>query len=179
VETFLAVLGTLFVLWVLAMVIGFLLLRHTLRRRNRVVADTASPTPTSWLASPAAPARLHRRLRAAVAVATATPSELTGIADVRVDLTRRALELDRRLATAGRAKGPRRRGVLRDVATEIDDLDALAHRIDRLASRPAESLAVPEGQPELDRLSEQLAAYEDAADELAAIEREVQGELGT
>ncbi len=40
-------------------------------------------------------------------------------------------------------------------------------------------LAPPDGQPELDRLAEQLAAYEDAADELAEIERQVQGELGT
>lgn len=178
-ETLLTVLATLFVVWVLAMVVGFLLLRHGLRKRNRVVADTASPTPISWLASPSAPARLHRRLRAAVAVAAATPSQLTGIEDVRADLTRRALELDRSLATAGRAKGPRRRNLLREVAAEIDDVDALAHRIDRLASRRDPSATLPGAQPEIDRLSEHLRTYEDAAEELAAIEREVQGELGT
>ena len=178
-ESLLIVLGTVLVLWVLVMVTGFLLLRRELRRRNRVVPHSASPAPVSWLASPGAPARLHRRLRASVAVATATPSELTGVADVRADLTRRALELDRSLATAGRAKGPRRRQLLREVAAEIDDVDALAHRIDRLVSRRDQLLAPPDGQPELDRLAEQLTAYEDAADELAEIERQVQGELGT
>ncbi|HUW04393.1 MAG TPA: hypothetical protein VMW08_18735 [Acidimicrobiales bacterium] len=178
-ESLLIVLGTVLVLWVLVMVTGFLLLRRGLRRRNRVVPHSASPAPVSWLASPGAPARLHRRLRASVAVATATPSELTGVADVRADLTRRALELDRSLATAGRAKGPRRRQLLREVAAEIDDIDALAHRIDRLVSRRDQLLAPPDGQPELDRLAEQLTAYEDAADELAEIERQVQGELGT
>ena len=45
VETFLIVLGTVFVLWVLVMVVGFLLVRRELDRRNRVVPHAASPAP--------------------------------------------------------------------------------------------------------------------------------------
>lgn len=176
-QTLLTVLLVLFVASVVATLVTFLLVRRQLRRRNRVVADAPSPTPVSWLASPAAPARLHRRLRAAMQVATATPSQLTGVIDVRADLRDRALELDRRLATAGRAKGPRRRTLLRELSAEVDEVDAIAHRIDRLAARGLAAPSLPGGQAELEALAERLGQYEDAAAELEAIERRIEGQL--
>jgi hypothetical protein len=41
-----------------------------LRRRNRLHPKVATMAPLIWLAHPGAPARMHRRLRAAIATAS-------------------------------------------------------------------------------------------------------------
>lgn len=178
-QTVLTVLGVGFILWILAVVVAFLVARNRLRRRNRVVPYAATSVPLTWLASPATPARLHRRLRDAVAIASGTPSGLDGLGQVRADVAERARQLDQRLTTVARSRGSRRRALIAEVAEETDQLEDIAHRIDHLASRGDRQVIGPGAQPEVERLAEQLTTYESAAEELAAIEREVQGELGT
>lgn len=135
---FLAVVGS--VVAVIALVV------HALTVRNRVVAGRPTEAPLSWLVAPDLAARLHRRLRAAIAMASTVragaPNEL-GLADVVDQLDRRAMELDDQLVLASRApKAPRRR-MLRELASEVAELERLAERTVRMArawtgSQPAE-----------------------------------------
>ncbi len=87
-------------------------LRLALRRRLRIHPKRKSAVPSHWLASPRAPARAHRRLRAATAQArfevaslnrglpnTADPARLVDALD---ELHQRAHELEQILLSAAR-----------------------------------------------------------------------------
>jgi hypothetical protein len=145
---------------------------HRLRVRNRVVLSVRTPAPLRWLASPRRAARLHRRLRAAVAGAHLAQlhreTVSLGIDDVIAELSLRAVELDRQLVVCDGAPSASRRRMLRELAAEVGEVEALTERTIRLArawsgDRPSERGLGP--------VRDRLDALEAAVRELDGIEQ--------
>lgn len=119
-----------------ACVAAVALLLHALAVRNRVAAGRPSPAPLSWLVAPELAARLHRRLRTAVTLVVsavdARSSDL-GLDDVAAQLRDRAVELDDQLVLASRSPKGARRRMLRELQSEVAELERLAERTVRMS----------------------------------------------
>jgi hypothetical protein len=127
---FLATVGT--VVAVLALVL------HALTVRNRVVPQRPSRAPITWLVAPELAARLHRRLRAAIAMASivrlgAAHDLGLGLVDVVEQLEHRGVDLDEQLVLAAHAPRGTRRRMLRELQSEVAELERLAERTVRMA----------------------------------------------
>ncbi len=147
------VLAVLFVLG--TFVVGpALFLRWQLLRRHRIHPKVPSPAPLSWMVSPTAPARLHRRLQTTVRVAS-IHAPRTPVSDVALQ----AIELDRRVVLAARQPYGARGAALRRLLREADELDRLALAV----NRPFDALAV--GDP-----ADRLVAMAEARAEVDAID---------
>src|SRR4051812_22651217 len=99
---------------------------RNLRRANRVSPRMPTTGPVTWLLLPDRPARLHRRLRRAVAMVRAaaqldagagpgrriTPS---AVAELGADLEQRACVIDAQLVVAARATGAGRRRMVQSL----------------------------------------------------------------
>lgn len=111
-------------------------LAHLLSVRNRVVAGRKSPAPLSWLVSPDGAARLHRRLQRAMTMAAASQhgrsNDDLGLAEIITELQARALELDEQLVIASRAPRAARRRMLRELHSEIAEVERLVERTVRM-----------------------------------------------
>lgn len=145
---------------VLLVVIGipvatYLLAHWRLQRRNRIHPKVASPAPLRWMWSPAAPARLHRRLQTTVRVASVHAPKKP-LSDVALQ----AIELDRKVVLAARQPYGARGPVMRQLCAEADELDRLALAV----NRPFDALAV--GDP-----ADRLTAMAEARAEVDAIDR--------
>jgi hypothetical protein len=144
----LGIIGTLIVLACIVV----LLVRHRIARANRVDPKVATAAPTTWLADPRSPARLHRRLvrigRAAEGVADdhrrggrlRRSVEQPPIVDAAEALRAHAVRLDHALARTATLAPAARRGPLAELATAVADLEAAASRLVALS---AEVLAPP------------------------------------
>lgn len=131
--TFFVVLCLLICGTLVAMVIGFF---HLLSVRNRVVPGRSSAAPLSWLVSPEGAARLHRRLQRAMAMAPAAVRGRSvddlGLGDILSQLQERACELDEQLVIAGKAPRRDRHRMLRELHSEISELEVLVQRTVRM-----------------------------------------------
>jgi hypothetical protein len=150
-----------------------------LGKMNRVDPSTTSPAPLFWLVSPSQSALLHRRLRAAAALAgAATPTGSKGpgsLDDLRGQIIVQARELDRLVAVTARAPRRVRRDHVRALRPQVTELENLSGRLMGLdqrsfGTRPAGS---PVDPPEvaLRDMAERVAHLERAEEELAAVER--------
>jgi hypothetical protein len=108
---------------------------HMLRVRNRVAPGVKTRAPLSWLWSPRAAARLHRRLRRSVLGARMSLEATSSFAELALEVERRAVVLDRELVAADRA---RRVGELRD---EVEEVEALNQRLVAMARNRRTDLA--------------------------------------
>jgi hypothetical protein len=162
VEQVLAALAVVMVLMVVAWVGSLLAVVLAVRRANRVDRRVATPAPLTWLFSPRAGARLHRRLRAAVRLAQhSTPVHAHGSIRARrtparpgrahplrgraargrspheelVDeLAGRAVALDRQVVAAAAGPAASRRGRLAAVAADTALLEAAASNLAEVAA---------------------------------------------
>jgi hypothetical protein len=134
-----------------------LLVRWRLHHRNRVHPKVPTPAPLRWLVSPAAPARLHRRLQTTVRVAS-IHAPRKPLSDVALQ----AIELDRRVVLAAKQPYGSRGATVRGLADEADELDRLALAV----NRPFDSLAV--GDP-----ADRLTALAEARAEIDAIDHTI------
>src|SRR5688500_11687136 len=101
-------------------------LHWRLHRRNRIHPKVPSPAPLTWMVSPTAPARLHRRLQTTVRVASIhAPRKPPS------DVALQAIELDRRVVLASRQPYGARGAALRQLVAEADELDRLALAVNR------------------------------------------------
>lgn len=116
-----------------AIVIGFV---HLLSVRNRVVPGRRSASPLTWLVSPEGAARLHRRLQRAMAMAPAAlrgrSADDLGLGDILSQLQERACELDEQLVIAASAPRRDRHRMLRELHSEISELEILVQRTVRM-----------------------------------------------
>jgi hypothetical protein len=144
------VLAVLFVLAIFV-VAPALYLRWELLKRHRIHPKVASPAPLSWVVSPTAPARLHRRLQTTVRVASihAPKKPLS-------DVALQAIELDRRVVLAARQPYGARGTALRQLVRECDELDRLALAV----NRPFDAFAVGDPADRLTTLAEARAEVE-------------------
>lgn len=158
------------------------------RRANRVRPDVDTGAPLWWLVSPAATARLHRRLRSAVVLASSArpaaprrrwwrwrrPTEEGPMSTIALQLEQHAVALDRDLVLASRLRGPTRRAVLDPTGRQVVAVERLATRL-AAASRPdpRSPFTLAPAPATLERLDDELRALEGARDEIARIEQRV------
>ncbi len=154
-------------------------LLYSLRRRNRVAAKVKSPAPVTWLVSPRAPARMHRRLRnaltsARVAYAPAVGEAHPQLPDLALTLEREAVITDQLLVAASTSPRPHRRQSLRPLQAQVAEIERLAHQIAHTARR-AGPAAIPQAADGLRDVADQLEALRAAQQEVEDVDRLIQG----
>jgi len=158
---------------VLVVVLALWLGARTLNRRNRVSPSAPSPAPASWLGAPGAPARLHRRLRSAVAVAraaSATAPSAPRLAELSADLEQQAIVLDSHLVIVARLPPKERRARIARLAQEVLKVEQVASQVSMLSAQ-AQAPMLAAGQPTaLDDLAHQLELLEQARREVSDVE---------
>ena len=171
---------TVFYLGFVALAAGSIAaLLWSLRRRNRVSATAKTPAPVTWLVSPRAPARMHRRLRnaltsARVAYAPAVGEAHPQLPDLALTLEREAVLTDELLVAASTTPRPHRRRSLQPLQAQVTEIERLAHQIAHTARRAGPS-AVPQAADGLREVADQLEALRAAQAEVEAVERLAQG----
>ncbi|MEJ7584913.1 MAG: hypothetical protein WKF43_12730 [Acidimicrobiales bacterium] len=150
-----------------------------LRRRNQVSREEPGDAPLGWLWSPAAAARLHRRLQAAVAVGQvirqrhAKDSHPPRSVDLACELEREAAALDRHLTLIGRLPPRERRRLLPRFSADVRRVEQLASRLSVLDLESASVARLPQQRGAMDDLAEQLDLLEASRQELRVTEAEV------
>lgn len=172
--TFLAFLGAMIA--TIAVIVA--VLSYRLHRRNRVAPDVETAAPLTWLSSPAHAARLHRRLRAAVAPIHVPAKRRPAEADRRAELCRilvsEAVEIDHHLVLAARQPAARRREMLRALEVQVAEVERLALRLGRMRRVlvPTDAFDPTGGDPAvLADLRRELDLLDEAHAELLDIER--------
>lgn len=172
---FLLVLGGLALVAVTTVVIVLLAIVRKVNRANQVAPGRPSPAPLTWLASPGAPARCHRRLRRAVTTADVSTRRIApaavALADVAREITARAVAVDDALVAASGLHPAARRRRMADLAAEVRDIEACAARLHlvsgdwrRLHDQAVGAMSVPPPN-----LHERLDAVEAALRELPSV----------
>jgi hypothetical protein len=152
-----------------------------LRRRNRLHPSWPTEAPLHWLVHPGSAARLHRRLRAAVATAhhrqpgrgrRKVPH--SSVDELVAELLHEAAALDEQLVLAGRAPASVRRRLLAVTAPQVTQLEALAGRLAILVSASARPGGVPAATA-IRTLEDKLDALEVSRQEIADLEAMLRG----
>jgi hypothetical protein len=162
-----------------------------LNRANRVAPDVETLAPMVWLWTPTQPARMHRRLRAAVAPVhdnvpkpvkkrplkrPTQPPPSSPTADLSRTLVDQAVTLDQWIVNAARMPRPQRRVQMRSLQPQVIEVERLSARIVQHQRRVAAEATIP-GAPVatppavLADLSHQLDLLDAAHHELQAIEQ--------
>jgi hypothetical protein len=169
-----------FITWLALASLGLVLLRWRMARSNRVSPAVRSAAPLHWLWSMTKPARLHRRLRTAVALIHLAPSRradrvVLSVDELRCDLEHQAVQLDQHLVVASRHPRSHRRGLLNNLEGQVIEVEQLAMRLSAMSrpdGTPASGWEATPAPPEaFERISHQLDLLDDAQAELMAIER--------
>ena len=125
------------------------------------------------MGAPSAGARLHRRLRTAVAVsraATAAAPDAAHLADLTAELEREAVALDTHVVIASRIKGREGRLRMAALAQQVRKVEQVASQVSLLAAQ-AQAPMIARGQDSaLDDLARQLDLLEQARSEVAEVE---------
>lgn len=130
------------------------------RAANQVVPGTATAAPAAWAGAHTPEARLHRRLRDAVAAAAVTAGgDAIGTFDVRATLEQQALALDQRLVAAAALPETTRSAAVAQVAVAVESLEAAVAAL-------VASLATGSDTAAQDEVAERLRALEAARAEL-------------
>lgn len=167
------------------------LVRSRLRQRHRIDPKVPSPVPLTWVVAPQAPARLHRRLCRAMAVARQALAQLAARPQgLRITLRRRkvmpsplvalvtdlqceALAIDEHLALAARFAPAQRRLLVQQLEGQVVDVERLAARIALLGVRAAAPAVRIDDQPALAELEAQVDQLEVARTIIEATQHEV------
>ena len=147
-----------------------------LRRRNRLHPKWPTLAPTVWLVHPSRPARLHRRLRAAVATAHfRIPGRgrhkipHSSVDELIAELLHEATAVDEQVVLAGRAPRAIRRQLLAVTEPQVAKLEAIAARLAVLVSASARPGGAPAASAIL-ALEDRLDAIEVSRQEIADLE---------
>jgi hypothetical protein len=151
---------------------------YRLRRRNRVSPDQPTPAPITWLSSPTRAARLHRRLRSAVAVArmiaerATAEGRLSRASELAFELEAEALSIDRQLPIVARL-APRERGLaLGHITGQVVEVERLVSRLSVLEASEHARPRLGHHGTAMEELSRQLEALEAARAEVNTIDSE-------
>jgi len=159
-----------------------LLVRARLHRRHRVDPHTATGAPLTWLVSPQAGARLHRRLvassRTVEMVAQrhrptrrrGTKSEPPAIVGLCEALQRQALSLDGHLAMVVHLPAAQRRQVLGQLTVSVVEVERTAARLSMMSADLEAPRVLPHDIDSMTELTQRLDGLEAAHRELSAIE---------
>jgi hypothetical protein len=171
----------IFLTWLVLAGVGLSLIRWRMARSNRVSPAVRSAAPMRWLWSYNRGARLHRRLRAAVALIHLAPSRRVSrlpslsVDELRRDLEHQAVVLDQHLVVAVHHPRSHRRSLLVTLETQVTEVERLAVRLSSM-SRPDDTPSSgwdthPTSPEALERISSQLDLLDTAQAELVEIER--------
>jgi len=146
--------------------------RWQLRKQLRIRPSTRSAAPTSWLVSTSEPARLHRRLRKAAAVARLAGARGgASIASLAVEIEDHAIALEEHLVMMSRM-WRRERHARQQLVAQVAQLEQLAGRMASTAVDNSRPRALGAGSPDaLAELAERIDALDAARAELTAIEQ--------
>jgi hypothetical protein len=172
------VFSTLVVLCLLA-----LLVRHRVHVRHRVDPKVATAAPTSWLADPRTPARLHRRLakvgRTAGAVAAdhRLPAkrwrtvEQPPMVDLAERLRAQAVGIDHELTRVAMLSPAIRRPALAAIQRSVMELEHAAARLVGLSAEVLTPPVLATEQADLFDVAGQIERLEQAHRELLALDQ--------
>jgi hypothetical protein len=173
-----------FAAFVIGSSVGLLALWR-LRRHNRIHPKWPTMAPLQWLVHPGLPARLHRRLRAAVLTAHyRSPGRgrhkvpHSSVDDMVVELLHEAAAVDEQLVLAGRAPRAVRRQILSVTMPQVVKLEAIAGRLAVLVSASARPGGAPAANAIL-ALEDRLDAIEVSRQEIADLEAALFADLVT
>jgi hypothetical protein len=140
-------------------------IRRRQRRANQVVPGIDGPAPRSWTGAHTPEARLHRRLRDAMAALQAVPGLDAVTPGGRAELDRHALALDERLVAVAAVAESERGPALGRVAADIEALESAVGGLttQAVSGRPAGADAVR-------WLSQHMALLDEARAELDGLE---------
>jgi hypothetical protein len=158
---------------VLVAVLAAWLGARALQKRNRVSPDVATPAPTTWLGAPGTGARLHRRLRTAVAVArsaSAMAPSAPHLGELTTELETEAVALDTHLVIAARIPGKQGRTQMAALAQQVRRVEQVASQVSLLAAQSQAPLVGQDQGSALDDLARQLDRLEQARHEVAEVE---------
>ena len=146
--------------------------RWRIRRQLRVRPSTRSLAPTAWLVSTSEPARLHRRLRKASAVARAAGERGDEtIASLAEEVQDHAVALEHHLVLLSRL-WRRERDARKELVAQVAQLEHLSARLTVSAVEVTRPRALTAGSPDaLAQLTERIDALDAARKELTALER--------
>lgn len=147
-----------------------------LRRRNRLHPTWPTMAPLIWLVHPGRSARLHRRLRAAVATAHhRAPGRgrhkvpHSSVDEMVAALLTEATAVDEQVVLAARAPRPVRRQILDVCEPHVAQLEAIAGRLAVLVSASARPGGAPAANA-IQALEDRLDAIEVSRQEIADLE---------
>lgn len=157
--------------------------RRWLRRRVEISRRHRSHAPLRWLVWPGMCAALHRRLRDAVLVLRSvvpaprrrrSPADRSPFEQMADEIELHAVALSVDLQLVARLHGPSKAAARQQLAGQVRQLEAVAHRVARsaTAAQPARPGATPTPEA-LAEVSRELDALEEARDELARLEAAV------
>jgi hypothetical protein len=142
-----------------------------LQVRNRVSPRISSRAPLDWMWSWSLAARLHRHLARTVAAARSciqgSRAQL-GLEDLVAGLERHACAIDDQLVVVARLPASARRRLLRELAAEVREVDALAERVIRSGRAWA---GVEPSTRALAPVAERLDALDEAMRDLSRLDR--------
>lgn len=148
------------------------------KKRNRISPDHATDAPLTWMYSPVLAARLHRRLRSAVAVARViqgrhagdpTPPGHVALAE---GAEQQALAVGQQLTVVGHLAPVERRRMLNHLGAEVARIEQLVSRLSRIdADAGAPALLGHEPRATQD-LFDKLELLDEARREVAATEKD-------
>lgn len=118
---------------------------------NEVVPGTPTRAPAAWAGAHTPEARLHRRLRDAVAAVRANPAmEDAWMLDARVSLEQQALAIDDRLVAVAALPERVRADALESVGVAVEALEAAVASMASGASEDAGRVALQEAMAEVE-----------------------------
>lgn len=111
--------------------------QRALTRNNELLPGHPTRAPRSWAVSHDPEARLHRRLRDAMAALHAVNAMDTGSTVVlRADLEQTAIQLDDQLVAVAQLAPPQRRELLETLTTTVESVEAAVGRYAAAAAMP-------------------------------------------
>lgn len=132
------------------------------QKQNQVVAGTPSNAPAHWFGSHEPEAKLHRRVRDAVAGLNATPSDDPAMAEIVASVEREAITLDDQIVAASNLADRLKPDVLASLTSAVEQFEDITGSLITRAS----GLDSDNVQSELDALSERLDLLAQARAEL-------------
>lgn len=147
-----------------------------LRRRNRLHPKVSTMAPLIWLVHPGAPARMHRRLRGAIATATfrlagqgrrKVPS--SSVDDLVTSLLHEAAAVDEQLVLAARAPRAVRLRIIAVTAPQVAKIETIAGRLAVIVSASARPGSMPAANA-IQALEDRLDALEVSRQEIIDLE---------
>jgi hypothetical protein len=155
-----------------ALLVAFLLTMRSLRHRNRISPKQPTAAPIIWLSAPSRPARLHRRLRSAAAVARmiAERSGASRTAELAQEIESEALSIDRHLPVIARLAPRERTQALRQLTAQVNEVERLVSRLSLIDAGDRAPTRLGTDGSAMEELARQLDTLEAARAELRTID---------